>query len=705
MGASLFGGMNMFDRLRMCTLSVAAALAAAAGCQLLEPAETSENGARPGSEAVGNEAETIDPAKDPSKVGKLGPLIPFHKDAIHAALVWTGPKRKTPKVCFWMRPAEYRGTDLVDPNGRSPDGGDTGGFIQHFLEHVRGGSPFSNRLDRSVQSIIKDDIPLDNGLCFDLTHPDAFDNPGKYEVATYDPVSGTWTPEFTEADFDLNRDAFTNAGHSAGLNYNIFCAGNVQLPDGKLAFIGGHDKDGNHGIRKINIFDPATETWLHRPAPPVKTAYLAHPDGEDCGFTHPDANDEANTDPPLDSDMKYQRWYPSALTMPDGRVLILSGTDSVSGVPDSRVQTTTPEIYDPYEDKTIALENARKMLPNYPIVHVVQTGPGPDDWKLAVTGENANPLSPIPGGQVPADGDFVGNTYYFDIQAAEAAECHEPGEDHWELVDTARSPHHAAGTAALWELDHKGRAKSQKVVGFGGTDGNESVATVEMIDFQDDHPRWEPQEDLLHPVSDNFAVVLPTSEVLVLGGEADGDYEPKYNLTYEMFNPKTGKVKSLVQSAVPRADHTTALLLPDATVLVMGGDRTDRVPDDLIPGVPGDPDVGVPVAEVYKPPYLFKGPRPVIEDAPSTIEYGSSFQVKVKGGGKKIDSVVLIRLSPQTHKLAWESVHIELTFDKNKHGVKVKAPKYPSLAIPGFYMLFVLKDGVPSKAELVKLPL
>jgi hypothetical protein len=702
--------MTMVKYLRSCTLCISAVLVTTAGCREPEPAETPrpENGARPGEQAVGTGPGTSRPVNDtdPSEVGELGPLIPFHKDAIHAALVWTGPQRATPKVCFWMRPAEYRGTDLVDPDGVSPDGGDTGGFIQDFEDHVRGGSPFSQRLDRSVQSIIKADIPLDNGLCLDLTHPDAFANPGKFDVATYDPMTETWIPEFTEEDFDMNRAAFSNAGHSAGLNYNIFCAGNVQLADGRLAFVGGHDKDGNHGIRKVNIFDPVTESWVHRPAPPVKVAYLAHPSGDHSEHPHPDANDEANTDPPLASDMRYQRWYPSAVTMPDGRVAILSGTDSVSGVPGTRVQTTTPEIYDPVTDTNIALENARKMLPNYPLMYVVQTGPTADDWKIAVTGENANPLSPIPAGQVPAGEDFVGNTYYFDIQAAEAADPEVPGEDHWELIATARSPHHRAGSAALWELDGKGLPRSQKVAAFGGTDGDQTVATVEMIDYQHANPRWQRQEDLIQPVDDNFAVVLPDGNVLVFGGESPGGFTPRYNLTFEMFNPKSGKVKSLVQSSVPRTDHTTAVLLPDATVLVMGGDRTDRIPNNLIPGVPGDRDVGVPVAEVYKPPYLFKGPRPVIEAAPSTIAYGGSFQVRVSGGGEKVDSVVLIRLSPQTHKWDWENRYIKLAFDEGSGGtVSVKAPAFPALVIPGYYMLFVLSDGVPSEAALVHLPL
>jgi hypothetical protein len=43
---------------------------------------------------------------------------------------------------------------------------------------------------------------------------------------------------------------------------------------------------------------------------------------------------------------------------------------------------TVPEIYNPHTDRTIALENARRIFPIYPQAEVVQTGPGPNDWKV-----------------------------------------------------------------------------------------------------------------------------------------------------------------------------------------------------------------------------------------------------------------------------------------------------------------------------------
>lgn len=654
--------------------------------------------------------------KIPAVVGEIGPLIPFHKDAIHAVLVWTGVNRDTPKVCFWMRPAEYIGSDLVDPLGLSPDGGDTGGFIRAYEALVRGGSEFSNRLDRSVQTRIKDDIPLDNGLCFDLTHPDAFKNNGKHDIAIFDEMLQAWVPVLVEEDFDLNRAAFSPAGDTAGLEYNIFCAGHVQLADGRIAFFGGHYIDGNNGIRKVNIFDPVTETWVDRGVPPLKQKYLEGLPFAELPADFPDAENEDNGDPPHASDMKYQRWYPSTSLLPNGLVLILSGTDTdftASGEND-RKQTTTPEIYDPETDTTIALENARKVLPNYPLMYVVQTGPGLDDWKVAVTGEmvdaEGNTLSPIPAGQVDVMDQAVGRTYYLDVQAAMAADDVDvPGENHWELVDTALITHHRAGAAQLWELDETGVATSQKVAAFGGNNATrgQDFATVEMIDYQDQDPQWRRQEDLLLPVSDNYAAVLPDGNVLIVGGEVDGDAvdqgAPPYSLHYQMFDPKSGEIGALGESSVPRLDHTTMVLLPDASVLVMGSDRTELLPEDLVPGVDTDRDTGVPVAQVYKPPYLFKGPRPVIEDAPDEIAYGSSFDVQVSGPSIRIGSVVLIRPSPQTHKWDWGNRHIELAFDTGENGrLTVVAPGAPGLAVPGYYMLFVLNHvGVPSEAELV----
>jgi hypothetical protein len=112
-----------------------------------------------------------------------------------------------------------------------------------------------------------------------------------------------------------------------------------------------------------------------------------------------------------------------------------------------------------------------------------------------------------------------------------------------------------------------------------------------------------------------------------------------------------------------RALHGTAILLPDASVFFVGENREALVrPDD--PSFPlmssyagvlprGDPDVGVPVGQVFSPPCLFKQNggvkgRPVIARAPQSISYREHFDVAVAGNPREIASVVLLRSDHKT---------------------------------------------------------
>ena len=641
-------------------------------------------------------------AQTPADVGELGPLIPFHKDAIHASLTPGNP----PKICFWMRPSEYRGTDLVDPSV-----GDLGELRPVFDRLVYGGFGFStgfNGLDESVTTRIKDDIPRDNGLCVDLGHPAAFANAGKTDVR-----------QLNAADFALNAAAFSNAGDTGGLNYNIFCSGHSMLPDGRILFAGGHDKGGNNGIRKINVFNPATGSWLARPVPPVKADYRADPTGEE--FEHADPLDEANTDPPNTdprhaSDMKYQRWYPTTVTLPDGKVLILSGTDQdtsqgPSNARFTKVRMAVPEVYDPATDRTVALENARKLFAMYPRAYVVQTGPGVNDWKVAVRAEIQPPMPEGDelGGYDPFD--YNGNTYLLDVQAAlRDPDVGSPGERHWTFVDRSQYAHDSAGGAALWALDGQGRARSQQVVTFGGDAGTGGVvAAVESIDFKAQRPRYRRHTDLVQPATQNQAVALPDGNVLVLGGARGRGTGITNSLWYQLFSPASGRVRRLLETTVARHDHATALLLPDATVIAMGGNRTDLLPPDRNPGLTASQlrNAGVPVAQIYRPPYLFRGPRPEILDAPAELSYGSRFDVRVSTLSPAIRSATLVRIGPVTHNWDWGNRAVRLVTEEVAAGalgrtVRVTAPALPGLAVPGHYMLFLVsEDGVPSVAAPV----
>ena len=78
-----------------------------------------------------------------------------------------------------------------------------------------------------------------------------------------------------------------------------------------------------------------------------------------------------------------------------------------------------------------------------------------------------------------------------------------------------------------------------------------------------------------------------------------------------MWDPATDSWSTMAPMSDPRLYHSVAVLLPDARVLVGGG-------DDNSPSV-----------EFYSPPYLFKtSSRPTITAAPESVGYGETFFVE-----------------------------------------------------------------------------
>jgi hypothetical protein len=721
----------------------------------------------------------------PSQCGQVSPLIPMQStEAVHMGLVWK-KNSQNPKILFHARFSEYTPNDMADPalvdlaitrgalttagnqfnsslrdvlNGFDPflGLGQNRSADDSFQRLTYGGYLMRQGLSQSVPTRIKAVRTMERQLLFDINHPDAFKNSGKFHTALLD-----------EADFAMNRTAFAENGYSKGMFYNTYCNARTTLSDGRVYVFGGHDMQSDNGLYKVNIFDPDSETWVKRRQPCTRANWNKDPFGLALFARDPNAQfydqcdprDQQSTQPSEPSDQKYARWYPSAIALPNDTVLVVGGFDQDNTVPPdparaakgranqpqsdiaftaSRVNQVVAEVYDPKTDRNIALENARMAFPLYPQLEVVQTGPGRDDWKVCTfNGEMDYGNEPVPGGAKFGVGGGApaftkGTTWCLDVLAAlKDPSRNIPAKNHWTLLDTAAEVRpYCCPTASLVEIDGDGQTVSHKWFMISGQDqSGAQTGTVERIDFTDARPRWQKVGSILQPLATTKAVLLPDGKVLIGQGvnrspgcNVDGrpcTFEEREGHHFQMFDPATGSVTKLAKTTVSRGLHGTATLLPDASVFFAGENREALVrPDDpsfplmssyagLLPR--GDPDLGVPVGQVFSPPYLFKQDgRPLITKAPKRISYRGHFEVEVEGDPREIASVVLLRSDHNTHSLTTGDRYVKLAFrarrDDDDGELRVTAPRLPAQAVPGIYMLFVVdRNGVPSAGRRVDL--
>jgi hypothetical protein len=202
---------------------------------------------------------------------------------------------------------------------------------------------------------------------------------------------------------------------------------------------------------------------------------------------------------------------------------------------------------------------------------------------------------------------------------------------------------------------------------------------------------------MAYPRAYHNLTLLPDGNVLATGGgKVTNTYdESQAVLAAELWSPTTETWTAMASMAVPRLYHSTALLLPDGRVLVAGGGRFGNPAGDIHDKLD---------AEIYSPPYLFKGARPVIASAPTQIPYGSPFQI-TSPDAARIASVTLLALGSVTHHFNQAQRFLSLPFSENGNTLNVQPPASGHEAPPGYYMLFIVdENGVPSVAAIVRLP-
>jgi Domain of unknown function (DUF1929)/Legume lectin domain/Glyoxal oxidase N-terminus len=416
-----------------------------------------------------------------------------------------------------------------------------------------------------------------------------------FQAAIWDPQSGTITQQ--PVDFDM------------------FCNGMVTLFDGRPFVLGGTIQyDPFLGDVRTSVFDPLTNIFTDQQS------------------------------------MVHGRWYPTATTLGDGRIMVFSGLN------ENNATNTAVEIY--------------------------TVGQG---WSPEIVAPWTPPLYPrmhlLPNGKVFYSGETTISKYF------------NPSNNNWTLnvATTNYGGKRTYGSSVLLPLTPASGYKP-KVMILGG--GNPSTLTTEIIDLSATTPKWVYGPNMSQPRIEMDATLLPNGKVLANGGSLNDEDTTTASTNADLYDPIANTFSSAGTEAFPRLYHSVTLLMPDATVWVAGSNPVRRTYE--------------PHMEIYSPPYLFNPDgtpaiRPAITSVSSTlVGYGSGFQVQTTDAAN-ITSVVLMRNGASTHAFDMEQRYVGLNFSAGSGVLNVTGPPNGNIAPPGYYMLFILNAaGVPSVAIMVQ---
>ena len=343
------------------------------------------------------------------------------------------------------------------------------------------------------------------------------------------------------------------------------------------------------------------------------------------------------------------RWYPSGVVLGNGSVLVYSGLNNTSGAINTSVQIWTGTAW-------TAAGTAFKSVQLYPRQHVLPDG------RVFESGSNQDSQMYDPATQAFT---FVANTIF------------NRNRDY--------------GTSVLLPLTPENGFRP-KVMIMGGSSPTATDST-ELIDLSVPSPKWVAGPPMVKARIQMNATILPDGKVLASGGSVNDEDNATAVKEAQLYDPATNKFTSASSMEFPRLYHSNTMLLPDATVVSLGGNPVRKVYQ--------------PEIEIYSPPYLFNpdgslAKRPTITDlAPGELHYGEPFNVNTPES-ENIKSIVLIRAGAVTHSFDMDQRLVGLTFAVVGGVLHAKAPANGHLAPPGYYLLFILnKQGVPSVANFV----
>jgi hypothetical protein len=488
-------------------------------------------------------------------------------------------------------------------------------------------------------------LPNGKVLCVAGSGYELASRDGPYGATIWDPITDTETEILPRLGDDL------------------FCAGHAYLASGKILLVGG---------TLTYQAKSANKKWWG-----LDAAYE---------YDYTDNSFEKLTD------MAHGRWYPTLVTLDNGKVQIVSGNDEFG------YENKLTEVYDPdTQSFTISFDpNSSKQ---YTVgcdgtgCAVASNGdpiPGAGETEYGGSNMGVNPglgLYPrmhlMPSGLVAHVGQTAGRQNW------------DPETGRWRGAGSGTR--RSYGTSVLLPLENTEDEKGRILV-CGGSEktslGEESMDTAELLEpngfgfIVHSVPSMKWKRRYFNPV------ILPTGKIIVFGGTEINNSPSRAVYEPELYDPETNTWEVLQEHTVPRIYHSGALLLQDGRVWTIGTSYGTSAKN------------GFPVfdlrTEIYRPPYFFAD-RPIISGTTGG-EYGGNIAIQTPNA-QDVEKVSLVKISTTTHHYNTDQRLIWLNdLVKGSNEVTVAAPINSRLAPPGYYMVHIINDqGIPSEGAMINI--
>ncbi len=416
----------------------------------------------------------------------------------------------------------------------------------------------------------------------------------------------------------------------------FFCAGHSYLPNGMVGVFGGNvGGKGGSGAKLSFVFDPWTEKWFRN------------------------------------RDMSVGRWYPSVVTGPDGRQIIMSGQ--------SERGTGTPT----------------------PVVERFPALGRPVPWRSYDIPAN------VPSERLRSDAPFRNDyPHLFALRDGKIYGLGRDADQQW-LFDPVKE---TRSDLPRRPADFRGYGSAVPLP--AGLRGPDSVLVLggdprDPLTYRLSGGRWSIEEPRAFGRTQDGTLILPDGTLLTVNGALDtrnygnGPFNPKADLKYRQIELRDARGHWTLGPAqrLPRGYHSNALVLPDGRMMVTG-DELQQIAND--PDIKDGMDGSI---ELYEPAYLHRGPRPALDRAPAgDLGHDTAFQVS-SSTAQQVTRAVLLAPTTVTHSVNTSQRHLDLRITGVRGStIGLRTPPSAADAPPGYYMLFLLDaKGVPSTAKWVKL--